>query len=260
MRYEEKLIFDIGFNNGDDSRHYLNKGFNVLGIEADPILVEKGKKRFKKEIAEGRMTLLNVGIADKEGTLPFYRNHHLSEWSSFNLEAGSRNNTGYDVIEVRCVKTETLFESYGIPYYMKVDIEGFDHYCLEAIPATGIKPAYVSTEAVHLEWLELLRKRGYNRFKVINQAFAFKELDPKLERNKLFGKYIHIRSGIRMRLQKFLPFKYPYGSSGPFGEDTDGDWKTYEEVYSVYASLLHDPEYRKYNKTSWFDFHAKLGE
>jgi len=35
-----------------------------------------------------------------------------------------------------------LFAKYGIPFYMKVDIEGFDHYCLSAITPKH-KPKYV---------------------------------------------------------------------------------------------------------------------
>ena len=36
------LIFDFGFHNGDDSDFYLRKGYNIVAIEANPELVNKG--------------------------------------------------------------------------------------------------------------------------------------------------------------------------------------------------------------------------
>lgn len=35
-----KLIFDIGFNNGDDTDHYFARGVDVLAVEANPELAE----------------------------------------------------------------------------------------------------------------------------------------------------------------------------------------------------------------------------
>lgn len=46
---KKDLIFDIGMHIGQDTRHYLNKGFNVLAIEANPELVQQNKLKFKKK-------------------------------------------------------------------------------------------------------------------------------------------------------------------------------------------------------------------
>lgn len=256
--YFDNLIYDIGFHNGEDTAHYLKKGFNVIAIEANPLLVEGGTRRFAKAIAEGKLILLNVGIADEEGVLPFYRNHRLSEWSSFDKALGSRNNTAYDVVEVRCTTIKTLFQQYGVPFYLKVDIEGYDYYCLNDLPEQEPRPAYVSCEAVELEWLTILKNKGYSKFKIINQANRFRNMDVRLERKPLFAKFLYLRAGILLRLQKFIPVTYPHGSSGPFAESTPGEWQSYEETFAAYAALLNDPMYRKYNHASWFDFHAKL--
>ena len=51
MQDAPRLIFDIGFNNGDDTAHYLTRGFEVLAVEANPELVEAGRKRFADAIA-----------------------------------------------------------------------------------------------------------------------------------------------------------------------------------------------------------------
>jgi hypothetical protein len=53
--------------------------------------------------------------------------------------------------------------------------------------------------------------------------------------------------------------RYKPGSSGPFGEKSQGPWLSLEEV--AYDFLHHRKGYKKrgtLDPLSWFDFHAKL--
>lgn len=256
MDFKSDLIFDIGMHVGEDTVHYLKKGFRVIAVEANPVLVEKNTKKFQNQIASGQLIILNKGIADKEGVLPFYVNHRLSEWSSFDKATGTRDNTGYHIIEVPCVTTGSLFEKYGMPFYLKVDIEGFDHYCLSDIPDTGIKPRYASCEAISIDWLDILSLKGYTKFKLINQANDFAPVNIEQEKKPFFPRYEVIKNGLKMRVQKFIPFKHLYGSSGPFGENTKGNWLAYEEVKNVYEAFYQHEKKLPLNAISWFDFHA----
>lgn len=253
-----KLIYDIGMHVGQDTKYYLKQGYNVLAIEANPVLVKENEQKFEKEIQEGRLTILNVGISDKEASLPFYVNMRLSEWSSFDMATGTRNDTAYEVIEVPCITTKRLFNDYGIPYYLKVDIEGYDHYCLLDIPEGGDKPQFVSCEAVHVEWLDILFQKGYRKFKLIHQGNDFKPLDLELEKKTYFPKYQVIKNGLQIRLQKYIAFKHEYGSSGPFGNHTKGEWKSYEEIRDSYQAFYQNEKKEPLNPVSWFDFHASL--
>ena len=47
---EKNLIFDIGFHKGEDTKYYLEKGYKVVAVEANPILTDYGKIKFKKYI------------------------------------------------------------------------------------------------------------------------------------------------------------------------------------------------------------------
>jgi hypothetical protein len=67
MESSDRLIFDVGFDNGDDTDHYLARGFDVVAIEANPELVEVGRRRFAAAIEAGKLRLLNVGIAELSG-------------------------------------------------------------------------------------------------------------------------------------------------------------------------------------------------
>ena len=54
-----KLIFDIGMHVGQDTAFYLAKGFRVIAVEANPLLVRDAEKHFKNQIETGQLTILN---------------------------------------------------------------------------------------------------------------------------------------------------------------------------------------------------------
>ena len=47
-----------GMHKGEDTALYLCKGFRVIGIEADPELVEICRKRFINEINSGQLKII----------------------------------------------------------------------------------------------------------------------------------------------------------------------------------------------------------
>ncbi|MBL7741730.1 MAG: FkbM family methyltransferase [Chitinophagaceae bacterium] len=258
MKIKEDLIFDIGLHTGEDTAFYLKKGYYVVAVEANPVLADHCRRKFDKAIASGRLIILNAGIADKPGILPFYVNHYSSEWSSFDKAIGTRNNTKYEVIEVPCIKTESLFRDYGIPYYMKVDIEGYDYLSLNDIPDSGEKPSYVSCEATNISLLDTLKTKGYTRFKLINQANSFRPLNEKLEGKQYYILYRKMKHAVKHKLRHIIKEKYMGGSSGPFGEDTKGEWKTYDEIRHAYIDFNQGDLNIPVNYISWCDFHAAL--
>jgi FkbM family methyltransferase len=222
MDTSNDLIFDIGFNNGDDTGHYLARGFNVVAVEADPALADAGRRRFADAIATGKLRLLNVGIAQSAGHAEFYVNHSEDTWSSFVPELGQRGGK-FSVVSVPTTTMSALLKEFGTPYYVKIDVEGYEWPCLRDLAAT---PQYVSVEAHRLEYLAFLWSKGYRQFKVVNQN----EHDAR-----------------------FAP-----GSSGPVS-DTIADWDTLETAaYDWLHIRLGRPE-RSALGHGWYDFHARLG-
>ena len=258
MVKKDNLIFDIGMHKGEDTLHYIQKGYNVVAIEANPVLVKYCTQKFEKEIRSNRLTVINAGIADKIGILPFYMNHHSSEWSSFDKAIGTRNNTKFEVIDVPCIRTASLFEEYGIPFYMKVDIEGYDYLSLNDIPDSDAKPKYVSCEANEVGWLDILHRKGYKKFKIINQANNFNPLNLGREKNRYYIMYRKIKHAINHKLRNVIKSKYPGGTSGPFAENSKGQWKTYQEVRQTYLDFIQGDLKTPVNYISWFDFHGTL--
>lgn len=215
------LIFDIGFHNGNDTAHYLSRGFKVVAVEANPALAAAGQSRFAEAIEDGRLKLLSVGIAAEVGEMDFYVNETHSEWSSLIPDAGRRGGK-FSVIRVPTTTMSNLLRQFGTPYYAKIDVEGADWFCLTDMIAT---PPFVSIEAHRLEYLATLYCKGYRQFKVVNQ-------------NTHRG--------------------FPAGASGPVS-DTILEWDTLETAaYDWLHMRLGRPE-RSSLGDGWFDFHAKHG-
>lgn len=78
------LIFDIGLHHGQDTDFYLKKGFRVVAFEADPGNAEFCRNRFARELADGRLTIVEGAITENSagGEVKFYRNPDHSLWGS----------------------------------------------------------------------------------------------------------------------------------------------------------------------------------
>jgi FkbM family methyltransferase len=132
-------------NNGDDTAYYLSREFRVVAIEAHPVLVEQTSRRFKREIATGDLIILNIGISDREGAFPFWICDAHPESSSFDLSVASRDDVDHHQITISCRRFRSDLEEFGTPYYLKLDIEGNEIYCLQDLIASDL-PKYVSFE------------------------------------------------------------------------------------------------------------------
>lgn len=164
------LIYDVGVNNGDDTAYYLKSGFRVVGIEANPVMVSECEQRFAIELDSGQLTLLNVAIADQDGVVDFYVSEgNRGVWSSLDASLGGRTGASR-CVQVPARRFRSLLDEYGVPYYLKVDIEGADYLCLRDLDIDHA-PTYVSFEASEnrLETLFWLAHAGYTRFRLINQ-------------------------------------------------------------------------------------------
>jgi hypothetical protein len=135
-------------------------------------MIESAKQHFAAEVATGRLTLLNLGIAESAGTMTFWVSAQ-PEWSSFRRDVASRDGTDHHPITVSVVPFALILEEYGVPHYLRTDIEGRDHYCIAAL--TNPQPRYISSEddgvdGSEIPTLKRLRSVGSTRFKLVNQS------------------------------------------------------------------------------------------
>jgi FkbM family methyltransferase len=239
LRHNENLIFDVGMHIGQDTEFYLAKGFNVVAIEANPLLAQAAEQRFATYIQDRRLTVLNVGIAAQEGEFTFYVNEMNSAWSSFVKSIGDRGGAFHE-IPVQCLPLEQIMSIYGVPYYLKVDIEGLDFQAIKSLYACKGRPLYVSVENGNGGLLDCLVDLGYDYFKFVNQAN---------------NPHLHLPNPAREG--NFVEFSFSSGASGPFGEETPGEWQSQEQVAIAINDYWTMPD-RDPIIHGWFDLHAKL--
>jgi len=276
--YENDLIYDVGMFNADDTAYYLHRGFRVVSIEAHPTWAEDARRRFAEAIREGRLTILNIAIGPEQGAAQFVVNEQNRDWSTLNLDllkTQAWSGMPTSVLEVRSERFKDVLAEYGIPFYLKVDIETFDHYCLEDLDPSNL-PRYVSFEAQNIRDLVTMRDKGFEAFKIIRQqdhrqAFydpnKFKESAAEKSAGwpglmRALG--ISGRSGDgasepvlkRSSYQPVSDWQFPGGCAGPFGEDTDGPWRSFGETamtWLAYDMGLIGPDFPE---GKWHDVHC----
>jgi FkbM family methyltransferase len=168
----KNLIFDLGFYNGADTENYLKKGFRVVAVEADPDLYILGMEKFSKEIESGELILLNRIFSDSSLTIQFYIHPEHKDWSTADKSKADYWGINYKTIKVEVITYRDLLLGYGIPYYIKCDIEGLDYLLIDQINNSIIKPKYVSCELSRLDYYKtfsLLYVSGYTAFQLRNQ-------------------------------------------------------------------------------------------
>ena len=142
----ERLIFDIGMYDGSDTRYYLNEGFRVLAIEANPVLVKRARELiFQEEIKNGELIILNYAIAGKTTENVTLAINATDPGSSTIYHKDNPRSYNLGTFSVKGITINELFDEYGIPYYLKVDIEGADELCVLGLNKIK-KPQFLSFE------------------------------------------------------------------------------------------------------------------
>jgi len=277
MACEPDLIFDVGSHKGEDMDFYLKKGFKVVAFEANPELIAYCQVRFGDAIADGRLRIVEGAIAPEAAgeRIVFYKNVQVSVWGTIDATWAERNRMlGTQSVRVEVERVDILraFRTYGIPLYLKIDIEGADHVVLDGLRQLEGRPRYISIEAEKVDFARLvaelsaLRDLGYQSFKPVQQARI---------------------SGTRIATETIrgdpLDHVFEDNASGPFGDDLPGPWLSYEECMRQYCRIF--TLYRLFGDYStlrglpggrrsigllerllrqplpgWYDTHAKLGQ
>jgi FkbM family methyltransferase len=226
------LAYDLGMNNGDDTRYYLKKGYDVVAVEANPALCNEVADSLREFVNDGRLKILNVAVGDQDGTMEFHIDVLNHVRSSLKPQAGREMRQ----VTVPIRKISNLVKEFGMPDFLKIDVEHVDQLILRDMIAHNIKPTLISVEAHKFEILLLLWQLGYEEFRLLN------------------GRSVHLDfRNVPITTVNGPPVKYtfPRHSSGPFGDDLPTPWR---HVQHVCAEWLHR---HALFGGGWFDVHAR---
>lgn len=223
----DDLIFDIGMNHGADAAYYAKKGFRVLSIEANPNSVEIAKSRYDSLIGPGKITILNKALSNESsGHIDLFVCNEESGKTTVVPEMVKRlEHVGFTFthVEVPCTNILTVISEWGIPYYMKIDIEGWDNKLLQNLSDSKIKPKYLSVELSIREYedtISLLSGLGYSEFQLVSQKGVPSQSEPT--------------SGFEgTRVEA----KFSLGNSGLFGRDLPDKWMSLDSLKKKLSAI-----------------------
>ena len=140
-------------------------------------------------------------------------------------------------MQVPTTKPEFVFQQYGIPYFVKIDIEGYDTLVVDTVARLTQKPAFLSVEDNGIETLIALYNSGARAFKFVDQIDKWKLQAPH---PPLEGNYVEWAFGAK--------------TSGPFGNELPGEWVNIHDALDFYISKIRPggklPDHR------WWDIHV----
>jgi FkbM family methyltransferase len=228
------LIFDIGAHHGEDSEYYLKKGFKVVAFECAPNNINYLKQLFESEIETGALVLETKAVISEGGNgkqVEFFVDEH-SVWGTVYFEWSSRNsrlNSTSQPILVDTIDPLEIYSKHGLPFYMKIDVEGSDIDVLRSLVVVEyqLRPKFVSVESSKVSWKSLMQEfsifkdLGYTKFAVVQQSRNHKKVSRLVAPDG------------RIEL-----FRHKRHSSGPFGEDLHVKWMSYDKAIDKYRMIF----------------------
>jgi FkbM family methyltransferase len=211
------LIFDLGLHKGFDAEFYLKKGFRVVGLEAVPELARASAERLAPY--GDHFALVNKALYDVPNShVSFFTVPNKDDWGSLDINVAQKGVESTVEITVPTIDLTTLFDTYGVPHYIKCDMEGGDIIFRQQLLAETRRPRFVSLEMNDGREGEIMAACGYDVAQIVNQwMHAFKS-PPQPARE---GRYV--------------PATFNGETSGLFGRELPPNkWRPIGEVDAIY--------------------------
>jgi FkbM family methyltransferase len=247
------LVIDIGMFDTADTCYYLETGHRVIAVEANPRLASRGAAKLHAAVSEARLEIINAAIAPSRERVTLTVNGDNAGGSSVipGMVDATIASGSYDVEGV--TMADVLARAGQRARLVKIDIEGADGLCIEAINAAN-RPEFLSVEAHSRceEFIGLLSTAGFTRFKLIDQvSFRAVENMGNLH-DKIAMKLVRLAGFAEPHYRKRNGRFFSHDSSGPAPWCSDGRWHTAREAVALWAVAQEHIKRRNV----WFDIHA----
>lgn len=238
---KDNLIYDLGMHLGLDAQYYLSKGFDVVALEALPSLCERAKVTNVAEYENGRLTIVQKALFDRSGeVVSFFFNPDHDDWGSLDQASCEKGTGTSEQITVTTVSLQDLFAEFGVPHFLKCDLEGGDAILARNLVKCDEIPAFLSIEATSIDDLAMLRAAGYNRFQIVNQWMHPFTRAPNPSRE---GQSVEV--------------SFNHHMSGLFGLDLPAaKWVNFEQMANIFRCWYECHKFDNMIGVGWLDVHA----
>jgi FkbM family methyltransferase len=131
---KNSLCFDVGANVGNRVAPLLELGARVVAIEPQDDCCKALQKKFGKDIV-----IVKKGIGGKEGVRSFYisNSNTISSFSEKWINSVKANRfkdyIWEKVVEIQMTTLDKLIEEFGVPHFIKIDVEGYELEALKGL-------------------------------------------------------------------------------------------------------------------------------
>lgn len=139
---KDSLVFDIGANEGYHTRYFLALGASVIAVEPIPACAENLRQIYLKD----RVTVVPCAVGDKASTAELHISSQATlstlsdEWMrSAQSSPRFKDVSWQETTRVAVITLDSLIEKYGVPDFVKIDVEGFEAKVLDGL--TKMPPA-----------------------------------------------------------------------------------------------------------------------
>jgi FkbM family methyltransferase len=176
------MYFDIGSNIGNWSLANIHKCNKIISIEASPITF----KRLVNNCKNDNIILLNYAVCNNNcNDIIFYQadSDTLStinkEWLT--SESSRFHNYPYKEITCKTITIDKLIEEYGIPDFIKIDVEGGEYECICSLTQKVKLLCFEwasETNMITFKCIDYLFKLGYTQYYIqMGDDYLFRPSD-----------------------------------------------------------------------------------
>ena len=186
------LIFDVGANQGDKSDIFSKFTKKVIAFEPSEKLYTFLRKRFNNR----NIQLFNCALGSNESLQDFYEvegdeSHNSLSKKHIETTVTAREIATLQTVKHKKVKVERLehfIATFGMPVYIKIDVEGFEHEVIKGlktpVPLISFEanlPDFYEETIQIIEYLEKISSGKYRFNFTANSSFLQEKFLPKEE-------------------------------------------------------------------------------